>query len=144
MRGDRRGDPPDLTPQERPFHERASAAVPDAPPARVDVLLEDGGEIDLFSGARVVEVPGHTAGSIAVEVPSRRLLFTGDAAAQLDGRVIVGVFNVDRARARASFARMAQLDFDTACFGHGAPLLGSASLAFRSVAAAMRVPEKAP
>jgi hypothetical protein len=42
------------------------------------------------------------------------------------GEVIFGVFHVDRARAAASFRRLAALDAELACFGHGEPALTGA------------------
>ncbi len=107
-------------------------------PARVDRELSDRDEIDLDGGARVVHVPGHTMGSIALHVPARWLLFAGDAAVNALGlgrpAGIFGVFNEDRAQVKASFRKLAALDFDVACFGHGPPLDRDASRAFRRLA----------
>jgi glyoxylase-like metal-dependent hydrolase (beta-lactamase superfamily II) len=107
-------------------------------PARVDRELQDGDEIDLDGGARILHVPGHTAGSIAVYVPGRKLLFTGDAAIHAPWlsppRHFFGLFNEDRAQSSVSFARLAELEFDVACFGHGKPLGREASSAFRKAA----------
>ena len=105
------------------------------PPVRVDREVGDGDEVDLDGGARVVHVPGHTAGSIALYVPGRKLLFSGDAATNTMGlgppSGPFGMFNEDRQASRASFRKLAELDFEVACFGHGAPLDKEASLAFR-------------
>jgi len=140
VRGERREPKPAYeSGGEREIAERIIAAVPPAPPSRVDRELQDGDEIDLGGGARIVHVPGHTAGSIALYLPGRKLLFSGDAAERdLEDNVVVGVFNVDPAQARASFAKMAELDFEVACFGHGAPLGREASLAFRRLAERLR------
>ena len=109
-----------------------------APPARVDRELADGDEIELDSGARVLHVPGHTAGSIALYLPGRRVLFTGDAAANALGlgppSGPFGLFNEGRAQCAASFRKLAELDFDAAFFGHGKPLDRDASRAFRRLA----------
>jgi glyoxylase-like metal-dependent hydrolase (beta-lactamase superfamily II) len=135
VRGDAPEPVPALSDAERPYHEQAIASTPKAPRCVVDRELQDGDEIDLDGGATVVHVPGHTAGSIAVYVPKRRLLFTGDAAARtLEGQLLHGVFNVDVAQTRASFAKLAQLDIETVCFGHGAPLNKGASHEFRRLA----------
>jgi glyoxylase-like metal-dependent hydrolase (beta-lactamase superfamily II) len=97
--------------------------------------VADGEEIDLDGGARLIHVPGHTMGSLAVYVPSRRVLFTGDAAANVFGlKSQIGFFTEDYHRADASFAILAELDFEVACFGHGKPLDKAASTAFRRLA----------
>jgi glyoxylase-like metal-dependent hydrolase (beta-lactamase superfamily II) len=111
----------------------------------VDVELDDGDELDVAGGARVVALPGHTPGSIALHLPESRVLFTGDAVARLaDGEVILGVFNADRAQALASLRRVAELDAAVACFGHGEPLTADAALALRAAAASPRGDRPAP
>jgi glyoxylase-like metal-dependent hydrolase (beta-lactamase superfamily II) len=83
-------------------------------------------------GAAVIGAPGHTDGSIAIHIPSQRLLFTGDSvAANGAGRVILGPFNVDREQAIETFRELAKLDVDTPCFGHGDPVRTDASAALR-------------
>jgi len=140
IRGEVSGPPPvftDAPDWERDLYEN-KPALPAAPPSRVDRELEDGDVLDFGDGARVIGVPGHTDGSIAVYLPGRRVLFTGDAVASVDGSPILGVFNTDRPRAVESFRRLAELDVETACFGHGDPLTGragEASKALRTVAA---------
>jgi glyoxylase-like metal-dependent hydrolase (beta-lactamase superfamily II) len=57
------------------------------------------------------------------------VLFTGDAvaASPVTGSVMLGVFNLDRAQAVASFRRLAALEAEVACFGHGDPVTANAS-----------------
>ena len=141
VRGLRPAPEPLISDAERPMYEQAVRLTPTAspPPAPVDRELKDGDEVDVDGGARVVQVPGHTPGSIALYLPGRRVLFAGDAAARdPDDELLVGVFNVDPAQARQSFRRLAELDFEVACFGHGRPLDREASLAFRRAAARLR------
>ena len=108
---------------------------PQLRPARVDREVNDGDEIDLGGGARIVHTPGHTAGSIAVFLPGRKLLFTGDAIANTLGlRTPIGFFTEDGAAARQSIKKLAQLDFEVACFGHGPPLDKEAAVAVRRFA----------
>lgn len=105
-------------------------------PVAVAREVGDGEEIELDGGARIVHTPGHTPGSIAVYLPHRKILFAGDAAGYLFGlRPPVPLFTEDRAAARASIAKLAELDFDVALLGHGQPLEKDASLAFRKLAA---------
>ena len=107
-------------------------------PCRVDRELDDGDEIELDGGARIVHAPGHTLGSIALYLPARRVLFAGDAASNALGlgppRGPFGLFNEDQTQARASFRKLAGLEFDAAFFGHGKPLGRDASRAFRKAA----------
>jgi glyoxylase-like metal-dependent hydrolase (beta-lactamase superfamily II) len=130
IRGKVAGPPPVLTDWERPLYEQVSKGMTPTPPTpvRVDRELDDGDVVDFGGGARVVAAPGHTAGSIALHLPQRQVLFAGDAVARSqDGRVILGVFNVNRAEAIASFKRLAALDVEVACFGHGEPLVERAA-----------------
>ena len=54
---------------------------------------------------------------------------TGDNVASLGGRAILGPFNVARKDAIASFRKLAGMDVEVACFGHGDPIVGDASRA---------------
>jgi glyoxylase-like metal-dependent hydrolase (beta-lactamase superfamily II) len=134
VRGERVAPWPELEGWEKELAAQVAAELEPWPPSRVDREVVDGDTIDLDGGATVVHVPGHTPGSIALYVPRRKLLFCGDAVASFEGRAIVGLFNLDRDAAQASFRRLAELDFEVACFGHGAPLDREASLAFRRTA----------
>ncbi|MEU6892704.1 MBL fold metallo-hydrolase [Streptomyces sp. NPDC046557] len=109
--------------------------VPEAPPTRVDQEVEDGERLPFGDGAVIVHAPGHTPGSVAVHLPEHGVLFTGDCVAGVGG-VMLGVFNVDRARAVASFRRLADLAPSVACFGHGDPLTSAAADTLRAAAMA--------
>lgn len=121
---------PDLLAWERPLYENG-LTVPEAPPTRVDREVADGEVLPFGGGARVVHAPGHTQGSIALHLPRHGVLFTGDCVAAA-GEVMLGVFNVDRARAQDTFRRLAALRPRTVCFGHGDPLTGDAAEAMRA------------
>jgi glyoxylase-like metal-dependent hydrolase (beta-lactamase superfamily II) len=135
------GPAPDLADWERPIYERvmsqlAAQPTPAPTPPRIDRELTDGDELGFGDGAVAVAVPGHTPGSVALYLPRHRVLFTGDAVARgEDGRVICGVFNVDRAQAAESLRRLAALDVAVACFGHGEPLTSDATAELRAAAA---------
>jgi glyoxylase-like metal-dependent hydrolase (beta-lactamase superfamily II) len=137
IRGEAARAEPVLTEFDRPIWEQVSAlGVPGVlTPSEVDVELTDGDELEFGDGAGVLGVPGHTPGSIAVHLPEHRLLFTGDTvAAAVDG-VMLGVFNLDEAAMLEGFHRLAALDTDTACFGHGLPVVGDAGSVLRRGAA---------
>ncbi|MFD3539229.1 MBL fold metallo-hydrolase [Streptomyces sp. NPDC058662] len=124
---------PVLLDWELPLYAHA-LTVPAAPPTRVDQELEDGDALDFGDGAYVVHAPGHTDGSIGVHLPRHGVLFTGDCVAAV-GPLMLGVFNVDRARAIESFRRLAALTPSTACFGHGDPLTTDTAAALATAAA---------
>lgn len=128
IRGEQPGPAPVFTPAERELYERiAGPGLPPAPPCRVDRELREGDLLGFGGGARILSVPGHTDGSIAVHLPAERVLFTGDAVARASTQTILGPFNVDRDRAIVSMRRLAAMDVDVACFGHGDPLVGRAA-----------------
>jgi glyoxylase-like metal-dependent hydrolase (beta-lactamase superfamily II) len=102
------------------------------PPVPVDREVENGDT--LAGGGVVIHIPGHTPGSIAVLAPDQGVTFTGDALASYEGRVIPGVFNLDQHELHASIRKLARLEFGTACFGHGAPIVGEASRQIRALA----------
>jgi glyoxylase-like metal-dependent hydrolase (beta-lactamase superfamily II) len=132
IRGDEQGPPPNLEPFERELHASASAGLLPAPAVAVDREVRDGDVLDFGGGARVISTPGHTDGSIALHLPEHRVLITGDVVAEHEGRVILGVFNLDRGQTVASFRRLAALDVDVACVGHGEPIVGDASARLRT------------
>ena len=50
---------------------------------------------------------------------------------------MLGAFNRDRARTIESFRRLAALDVETVCFGHGEPITSGVGGHIREVAAAL-------
>ncbi|GGW36948.1 hypothetical protein GCM10010381_22030 [Streptomyces xantholiticus] len=136
IRGERPVPEPVLLDWEVPLYEHG-LTVPPAPATPVDRELEDGEVLDFGGGALVVHSPGHTDGSIGLHLPDRGVLFTGDCVAGV-GRVMLGVFNVDRAAAQVSMRRLASLAPSTVCFGHGDPITENAAAAL--AAATLRAP----
>jgi glyoxylase-like metal-dependent hydrolase (beta-lactamase superfamily II) len=139
VRGTQTGTPPVLTPAEEVLHAQiAAAGLPDAPRARVDRELDDG---SVLGGAHVVATPGHTDGSAAYWFPESGLLCTGDTAANHEGAVILGPFNVDRARAAESFRLLGRFDAAVVGFGHGPALVGADTKLLQEAASATTVPD---
>ena len=136
-----RGEVPAPIPPGRNVLERAAMTGirtlgPKAPPARVDREVSDGEELPIAGGLIAYHTPGHTAGHVSYLMPSKRVLFVGDAAARMLGRLAppVGVSTEDHEAVKRSIAKLAALDFDVACFGHGRVLKGGAAAAFRRLA----------
>lgn len=95
---------------------------------KVDRVLHDGDVLPLAGGLQVVHAPGHTPGHIALYAKERRTLFAGDALMNAAGlRLPMSVSSHDMEQARRSIHRLAELDFDIALPGHGAPILGRAN-----------------
>jgi glyoxylase-like metal-dependent hydrolase (beta-lactamase superfamily II) len=137
IEGSAAGPDPVLSAWEEELLARVQASFTATPPdpVRVDRRLEDGDVLDFGGGAHVVWVPGHTPGSAAIHLPAAGVLFTGDTIARrADGRVILGVFNVDSEAALASMRRQAALDVEVACFGHGEPVTAGAGAILREAA----------
>ncbi|MEW2174507.1 MBL fold metallo-hydrolase [Streptomyces sp. NPDC007027] len=132
IRGERPVPEPDLLDWERPLYAHG-LTCPEAPPTRIDRELTGGEVLPFGGGARVVHAPGHTPGSIALHLPRHGVLFTGDTVASAQ-RVMLGVFNVDRAEAAATFRRLAALGPRTVCFGHGDPLTEDAATLMEAAA----------
>jgi glyoxylase-like metal-dependent hydrolase (beta-lactamase superfamily II) len=137
VRGEAEMPPPVFEDWEIPIYERVSAGLPDVAPAViVDQEVSDGDVLDFGGGAQVIAIPGHTEGSIAIHLPAHGVLFTGDTVANV-GTVMLGTFNQDRARTVASFKRLAELDIETACFGHGDPIQSGAGDRLRRAGASL-------
>ncbi len=97
--------------------------------------VADGDELPLAGGIKAVHTPGHTPGHLSFLLPSKKLLFVGDAAANmLRLGMPLGMFTADRQQAKESIRKLAALEFDVACFGHGRVLKGEANLRFRRLA----------
>lgn len=99
-------------------------------PTSVDREVSEGD--DLPGGIRAIHTPGHTAGHLSFLLPERRVLIAGDAAANMRRlSTPFPYFTEDMGEAKRSMAKLAELDFDVACFGHGTVLRDGANAAFR-------------
>jgi len=99
----------------------------DGGPVRVEGTVSEGDEV---CGFRVIELPGHAPGLIALWREEDRLALTSDAFYTLDPqttryggpRVAHPAFTQDEARARESMRKLAALEPATAWPGHANPL----------------------
>ena len=96
------------------------------PPYPVARRLREGDEV---AGFTVLDVPGHSPGHVAYWRESDRTLIAGDVLNNMDVRTgIPGLhepreeFTTDPAQNRESARRLAALEPELVCFGHGAPL----------------------
>lgn len=108
------------------------------------VEIDNGDALDLPGAPRVIGLPGHSPGSVAVFVPAVRAVFVGDALTTrhvLTGRTgpQPAPFTDDPDEALASLDRIAGLDADWVLPGHGTPFQGSPADAAAAVRAAAGV-----
>jgi glyoxylase-like metal-dependent hydrolase (beta-lactamase superfamily II) len=113
-------------------------------PASVDGDLADGEYLPFTIGERssqcppawqVRHTPGHTAGQCCLYSPRGGILVLGDAAMRWFGRLPLPfrLVTVDMARHLESFRQLCQLEFETALFGHGPPILTGARAALSAL-----------
>jgi glyoxylase-like metal-dependent hydrolase (beta-lactamase superfamily II) len=101
----------------------------------------DGATLDVPGALRVVRVPGHTPGSVALHAPGHDTLFVGDALATVavtNGSTgpMIAPFSADPAEAVASLARIETIEAGYVLPGHGQPWTGGVGEAVRRVRAA--------
>ncbi len=116
--------------------------MPAPGPVPVDLAVQDGHRLELggpLGDAMVVHVPGHSSGSIALLLPSERMLICGDTLDHRRGRLgpPPKPFTEDMDLALASIRLMADLEFDILCPGHGAPIIDGAGEQVRAMAQAL-------
>jgi glyoxylase-like metal-dependent hydrolase (beta-lactamase superfamily II) len=93
----------------------------------VDVPVDDGDELPLLGGIRLLHTPGHTPGSISLFIPKESLVIVGDLLSNTYGLSLPArAFTVDIVREVSSIRRVVNLEFDKICFGHGLPLIRKA------------------
>jgi glyoxylase-like metal-dependent hydrolase (beta-lactamase superfamily II) len=98
----------------------------------------DGEVLDVPGRPKVVHAPGHTAGTAALHIESRGVLFSGDALVTrnpLTGRVgpqiMPSGFNRDSAQALSSLGALLAVAATKVLPGHGEPWTGGAAEAVR-------------
>jgi hydroxyacylglutathione hydrolase len=108
------------------------AKVFPGPPHPVARRLNEG---DVVAGFEVLDTPGHSAGHVSLWRASDRTLICGDVFNNMN--VITGIpglheppgfFSPDPQRNRESMRRLAELEPELVCFGHGAPMRDPAKL----------------
>lgn len=102
------------------------------------VPVRDGDVLDLPGSPRIIGLPGHSPGSVAIHVPAADAVFVGDALTTR--HVLTGAlgpqpapFTDDPAEAIASLQRLAGVDATWVLPGHGTPWNGGVDEAVRLV-----------
>lgn len=95
----------------------------------------DGEVLEGATGLRAIHTPGHTPGHTSYLWPSGGgVLFVGDAAANLFNRLGRPIVASDWPSVARSVARLAELEFETAVFGHGRVIRHRGAARFRKYA----------
>lgn len=102
------------------------------------VTVEDGETLDLPGEPRIISLPGHSPGSIAIHVPAVDAVFVGDGLTTrhvLTGRKgpQPAPFTDDPARALASLTALLPTDATWVLPGHGVPWNGGVAAAVAAV-----------
>jgi glyoxylase-like metal-dependent hydrolase (beta-lactamase superfamily II) len=119
---------PDVPLAIRHFHRLLHRYAWDGGPVKVEGTVSEGDEI---AGFRVIEIPGHAPGMIALWRESDRLALSSDCFYTLDmlGRssaphLPAAYYNFDSEQARASLRKLAALEPAAAWPGHAKPVTG--------------------
>jgi len=116
---------------------KMAGSAPPPSPARVDIELKGGDHLDdILPGLEVIELHGHSEGQVGYWWPEKRLLIGGDVMMRMPWGLTqpLGFVSPDIAGARRSIQKVAAMDVDVLCLGHGAPIVGHASEAIRAFA----------
>ncbi len=95
----------------------------------VDHLVEDGEVFPLRGSTKVLHTPGHTPGSICILIEKEGIIFTGDTVLSNGKSLGSSVFfpGSNERHYSKSLSELGGVSFQTACGGHGRPLVGRAS-----------------
>ena len=112
-----------------------------ARPDQIDIKLEGGEILEPLGGLEVIPTPGHTPGSISLFSSQKRLLMVGDTLNKRykNLRLPPKMVSTDLVQVIRSVRRLAQLDFDIMCFGHGRPLTENARLRIQELVAKLGI-----
>ncbi|MDX2076726.1 MAG: MBL fold metallo-hydrolase [bacterium] len=101
------------------------------PSARVDIEITDGQILsDIMPNLTVIHLPGHSNGQIGFWLPPEKLLIGGDVMMHIP--LGFGLRMPSRAaspnweEAKRSIKRVATMDVDAICLGHGRPIMQNA------------------
>ncbi|MDB6077762.1 MAG: Zn-dependent hydrolase, glyoxylase, partial [Akkermansiaceae bacterium] len=101
-------------------------------PVRVDREIKDGDLLPVVDGGlEVIHVPGHCSGQVALRWERHGgVLFAADACVNQSKEMEWAPSYEDLEEGRRSLRKLAGLEFEVACFGHGAPIVGGAKAGF--------------
>jgi glyoxylase-like metal-dependent hydrolase (beta-lactamase superfamily II) len=100
-------------------------------PVEVEYEVQDRDVLPIVGGIRAIHVPGHSGRQLAfLWEKNGGVLFAAETAFNTFGLSPANVYE-DLEESRRSLAKIAALDFDTACFCHGRAIVHGASVKFK-------------
>ena len=107
----------------------------------VDMVLEGSETFDILGGLQIIPTPGHTAGSISLYAPRHKLLIVGDAMNKRRDilRMPLKTVSTNLEEAKSSIRRMAELDVEILCVGHGRPIMQNAKASLQALIARLKL-----
>lgn len=98
--------------------------LPSARAEDIDIALDGGETLEALGGLEVIHTPGHTPGSICLYSRKHKLVIVGDAVRKRRDTLHVPHKSIsfDLCQAVESVKKIASLDCEVICFGHGLPL----------------------
>jgi glyoxylase-like metal-dependent hydrolase (beta-lactamase superfamily II) len=93
---------------------------------QIDYVLDDDDVIDIICGLQVINVPGHTPGSIALYQADKKIMFFSDVIRnKQDKGLVIGIpekFNVNTNQVNIDAKRLLSYPIEYALFGHGSAI----------------------
>jgi glyoxylase-like metal-dependent hydrolase (beta-lactamase superfamily II) len=108
---------------------------------RVDVDVNDGDNLDaILPGAQVVHLPGHSFGQMGIWLPQEKTLIGGDVMFGLPWGLSVPfkMVSPDWDAAKTSIKKVASMNIENLCLGHGTPVIGNAHHQVQKLAQRLR------
>lgn len=95
-------------------------------PINVKHFLNDQQKLSIAGGMKVIHVPGHCAGQVALLWESKNVVFMADTCTNI-GELKLSPAYEDIEVGKESLNRLSKEKFEIACFGHGKPIMTNAS-----------------
>jgi len=106
------------------------------PGTPVDRVVEEGATLpEVMGGLEVLATPGHSYGHLTFWQPEKKIAFCGDVIMRMWSLSLpFAAFTVDMEENKRSIKRVAELDANMICFGHGNPFMKDTAQTIRAFA----------